>query len=134
MQCEFYPWKQHNESACDPSCQQNWHLHHGTSVKSASKIYSINLEYTKNIQQKNLIYTRLSLMKICRRHNKVPPEKCLLCIWAFNTIDTFLTYFIPLVIFHNPLKHDKDTRFSNVFRGYRKRPVACNELIYWFDF
>ena len=40
----------------------------------------------------------------------------------------YLTHFMPLVSFDTPWKHQKNQRFSNVFRGYRKRPVAWNGL------
>ena len=37
------------------------------------------------------------------------------------------THFMPMVFFHTPWKHKK-LWFSDVFRGYRKRPVAWNRL------
>ena len=41
-----------------------------------------------------------------------------------------LTHFMPLISFYTPWKHKK-TRFSDVFREYRKRPVAWNGLTHW---
>ena len=35
-----------------------------------------------------------------------------------------LTCFMPLVSFYTPLKTSENQTFSDVFRGYRKRPVA----------
>ena len=35
---------------------------------------------------------------------------------------------MPLVSFDTPWKHQKTFVFSDVFRGYRKRPVAWNGL------
>ena len=46
-------------------------------------------------------------------------------------IRQILTHFMPLVYFDAPWKHQKTSEnlcFSDVFRGYRKRPVAWNGL------
>ena len=40
-----------------------------------------------------------------------------------------LTHFIPVAAFYTPWKYQKKQRFSNVFRGYEKRPTAWNGLI-----
>ena len=40
-----------------------------------------------------------------------------------------LTHFMPLVAFYIPWKHKKVFWFSNVFKGYTKRPVEGNGLI-----
>ena len=37
-------------------------------------------------------------------------------------------HFMPLVSFYAPWKHQKKEVFSDIFRGYRKRPVARNGL------
>ena len=39
-----------------------------------------------------------------------------------------LKHFIPLLYFYTSWKHQK-TRFADVFRDYRKRPVVWNALI-----
>ena len=44
----------------------------------------------------------------------------------------FLTHFMPLVFFLYPLKTSENLWLSDVFRGYRKRPVAWNGLILLF--
>ena len=41
-----------------------------------------------------------------------------------------LTHFMPFVSFYTPLKTSENQRFSDVFRGYRKRPVAWNGLTF----
>ena len=41
---------------------------------------------------------------------------------------TSLTHFMPLVSFYTPWKYQKNQRFSDVFKAYRKRPVARNGL------
>ena len=41
----------------------------------------------------------------------------------------FLTHCMPLVSVYTPWKHQKTRGFSDVFRGYRKRPVSLNGLI-----
>ena len=47
----------------------------------------------------------------------------------FNT----LSHFVSLVSFFTPWKKSENQRFSDVFRGYRKRPVAWNGLIQCFS-
>ena len=39
-----------------------------------------------------------------------------------------LTRFMPLVSFDTTLKTSENQRFSDVFRGYRRRPVTWNRL------
>ena len=45
-----------------------------------------------------------------------------------NSDLTFLTHFMPLISFDNPLKTSENLWFSDVIRGYQKRSVACNGL------
>ena len=45
---------------------------------------------------------------------------------SFATV--WLTNFMPLVSLDTPLKISENQRFSDVFTGYRKRPVAWNGL------
>ena len=37
-------------------------------------------------------------------------------------------HFMPLFSFYIPWKHEKTVKFSDVFRGYRNRPVVWNGL------
>ena len=43
---------------------------------------------------------------------------------CFRKAYDILTHFMPLISFYTPWKH----QLSDVFRGYRKRPVAWNGL------
>ena len=45
--------------------------------------------------------------------------------------NTTLTHFITTGLFLYPLKTSENHRFSDVFRGYRKRPVAWKGLTYF---
>ena len=40
----------------------------------------------------------------------------------------YINHFMSLVSLYTPLKTSETWRFSNVVRGYRKRPAAWNEL------
>ena len=40
----------------------------------------------------------------------------------------FINHVMPLVFFYTPWKHYKNHWFSYVFKGYRKSPVAWNQL------
>ena len=40
-----------------------------------------------------------------------------------------LTHLMPLVSFDTPLKTSENQRFSDVFRGHRKRPVAGTKWV-----
>ena len=46
-----------------------------------------------------------------------------------RNFDVHINHFMSLVFFLYPLKTSKNQRFSDVFRGYRKRLVVWNELI-----
>ena len=46
--------------------------------------------------------------------------------YIYISFYNILTHFITLVSFYTPWKHQKT--FSDVFRGYRKTPVSCNQL------
>ena len=50
----------------------------------------------------------------------------LVFVLQYQNIDLF--YATGLFLY--PLKTSENQRFSNVFRSYRKRPVACNGLKY----
>ena len=43
------------------------------------------------------------------------------------TFQRCLTHFLQLVSFYSPSKYQQNQRFSDFFRGYRKRPVASNK-------
>ena len=49
-----------------------------------------------------------------------------LSLMVFSDIYMPLTHFMPLVSFYSPWKHQNTRGFSDVFRGYRKRP--CHEM------
>ena len=57
---------------------------------------------------------------------QIPSEDWTCFTWYVLAPTKCLTHFMPLVSFNSPWKHQK--RFSDVFRGYRKRPVAWNGL------
>ena len=67
-------------------------------------------------------------------------EYILLCVSEGIIVSTFLekviffakpiTHFIPLVSFYTPWKHQETESFSDIFRGYRMRPVAWNGLVF----
>ena len=46
--------------------------------------------------------------------------------WSFWMIG--LNHYSPLLLFYTRWKHHKTSRFSDVFRGYRKRTTGCNGL------
>ena len=74
------------------------------------------------------LLTTLRLLSYC---------ETLLVRWISTSVMSWiypkLTHFMPLVSFDTLWKHQKTTlenqRFSDVFRGYRKRWAAWNELI-----
>ena len=72
-------------------------------------------------------------------NNKYPPwrnKQIKALIAEKNTIQTAeanVNPFHATGLFLYPLKTSESHRFSDVFRGYRKRPVKRNELIFLFD-
>ena len=51
----------------------------------------------------------------------------LVCLKLIRCSEYVLNYFTPLIFFYTPLK-TLDLLLSNVFRGYRKRPVTWDGL------
>ena len=57
------------------------------------------------------------------------------CFWnTFSTIFCILTHLMLLVSFYTHWKTSKNLWFSDVFRGYRKWPVAWTGIIKTFYF
>ena len=46
-----------------------------------------------------------------------------------QTLFNCLTHYRPVLLFYTSWKHQKTSRFSDVFRGYRKAAPGCNWLI-----
>ena len=80
--------------------------------------------------------------RVAYGHMNFEPESCLVVaylihklllisyLYLINLLPSFVLY-LHYLHFYNPWKHKKTKRFS-VFGGYRKRPVAWNEVIYCF--
>ena len=50
-----------------------------------------------------------------------------------------LLHYSPVLLFYNPLKHLKNFRFSEVFRGYRKATpglngLRCNQYLFVYEY
>ena len=50
---------------------------------------------------------------------------------SFLVTYALLTHYSQVLLFDTPWKHQKNFRFSDVFRGYRKATPGCNRLR-WF--
>ena len=48
-----------------------------------------------------------------------------------KSVNDYVNPFHATVLFRYPLKASENLWFSDVFKGYRKRPVAQNRLIYF---